>query len=155
MTKRAKKPSAGARIIASLKDAIAGKFAAVTIDGQQWVRVGFIQPTKYGAPAGWGAAACCPMVERSNLTPDLITESCEGCSKTIKEGDLYFSCEDGPYLCSKCSPTYGDAEEQMGRDAAIGEDDDMRDARLHFMKALDSHLAAGGSRADKLPLCKL
>lgn len=106
-------------------------------------------------PAGWGAAACCPMVERSNLTPDLITESCEGCSKTIKEGDLYFSCEDGPYLCSECSPTYGDAEEQMGRDAAIGEDDDMRDARLHFMKALDSHLAAGGNRADKLPLCKL
>lgn len=64
MTKPTTKPLPGQRIIAGLKDAIAGNFAAVTIDGQQWVRVGFIQPTKYGSPAGWGAAACCPMVCR-------------------------------------------------------------------------------------------
>lgn len=82
MTKRAKKPSAGARIIASLKDAIAANLGAVTIDGQRWVRTDFaghdfwmcgsdgewksippgLSSTK--PPAGWGAAACCPMVCR-------------------------------------------------------------------------------------------
>jgi hypothetical protein len=33
-----KKESAGQRILAGLKDAIAGKFAAVTIDGERWVQ---------------------------------------------------------------------------------------------------------------------
>ena len=81
-----------------------------------------------------------------------ITETCEHCSKTINEGDLYFPFDDGPVLCEACSPTWGDAESMHAADREIGEDEDMKEARLDFAKRLEEHLAAGGSKDEKLPL---
>jgi hypothetical protein len=86
---------------------------------------------------------------------DPIAEICEHCSRTINEGDLYFPFDDGPVLCADCSPTWGDAESMHASDREIGEDEDMKEARIDFAKRLDAHIAAGGSKDEKLPLTPL
>jgi hypothetical protein len=59
--------SRGQRIIDGLKEAIAGDFAAVTIDGVRWVRAGCPEPEggnlqkmQIRSPEGWRDIATCP-----------------------------------------------------------------------------------------------
>lgn len=75
-------------------------------------------------------------------------EFCEGCEKSLGADELTFRCDDGPILCAACAPTWGDAERQWF-DAP---DDENPERRAAFMKSMAAHVAAGGSRADKLPL---
>jgi hypothetical protein len=80
-----------------------------------------------------------------------VVGECEGCTKLLLVGDKGFRCEDGPILCADCSPTFGDAEEQW----LDGLNDDEPERKAAFFEGLEKHLAAGGSRSDKLPLYEL
>lgn len=96
------------------------------------------------------------MTEKPKSAPadEPLTEICEGCDKIINEGDPCFRCDDGPCLCADCSPTYADAEIAWRADPSslFGEDKERREA---FEESMAAHLAAGGSKDDKLPLCPL
>lgn len=82
-----------------------------------------------------------------------IAGECEGCTRLLFAGEKGFRYEDGPILCEECSPTYGDAESVFkNRDPA---DDEDPEDRTSFMRQLETHLAGGGSRTDKIPLGEL
>lgn len=81
-------------------------------------------------------------------------EECDGCGKTLKQGDQYFPCDDGPYLCAECCPTFADAELHWQEDENDLDETDSERKRV-FMESLAAHLAAGGSKDDKLPLARL
>ena len=92
------------------------------------------------------------------ITAEAIREqfdSCVSCEKALFEGDLYYPYDDGPVLCAACTPTWGEAEATYAVDAAIGEDDEMREQRSDFAERMEAYLTAGGSRDDKLPLSPL
>ena len=84
--------------------------------------------------------------------PDDCDFACETCNKPLPEGTLAFHCDDGPYLCAEHAPTWGDAEQNWGGDP---NDPDDEASRADFRQALRAHLAAGGSKDDKLPCCPM
>lgn len=77
-----------------------------------------------------------------------IAGNCESCDKLLFAGDHGHRCEDGPILCTDHSPTWGDCEQQWL--AVAGGDDDEPERRAEFEAAIAAHLAAGGSRDDKI-----
>lgn len=80
-----------------------------------------------------------------------IAGHCEGCGRLLFVGDKGFRCDDGPILCAECSPTFGDAEGNWKSEP----EDHEPERKQTFMEGLAAHLAAGGTRADKLPLFEL
>lgn len=90
---------------------------------------------------------------RSNLLEKHDVEiagSCEACSRLLFIGDMGYRYEDCT-VCEACAPSYADAEENWSKN------DDKCDAedKAAFLSTLAAHLAAGGSRSDKLPACEL
>jgi hypothetical protein len=77
-----------------------------------------------------------------------IAGTCESCDKLLFEGDQGHRDDEGIMLCAADSPTWADAEKSWQE--AIAYDDDDPEGRQAFDRALTAHLAAGGSRDDKL-----
>lgn len=79
-----------------------------------------------------------------------VAGECEGCGKLLFAGEMGLRCNDGPILCEECAPTWEEAKFTHAGDAAIGEDDEMRESREYFNSRYAEHIAAGGSPDDKM-----
>jgi hypothetical protein len=77
-----------------------------------------------------------------------IAGTCESCDKLLFVGEQGHRDDEGVMLCAEDSPTWADAAHSWQE--ALQHDDDDPERRQAFDRALAAHLAAGGSRDDKL-----
>lgn len=75
-----------------------------------------------------------------------IAGHCESCGKLVFVGERGHRDDDGIVLCAEHSPTWDDAEKSW-QSAEPEDDPDRHEA---FTASFAAHLAAGGSRDDKL-----
>lgn len=73
---------AGHKIIEGLKDAVAGNFSSVTIEGQRWIRVISPSPAVAAAP--------------------IVAEFCERCNEQLVNGQNIFTTKTGLVHFPKC-----------------------------------------------------
>lgn len=72
-----------------------------------------------------------------------IIGHCEGCERLLIEGDKGHRCDDGPILCEKCSPTYGDSRKQ-----ALERQGEGNEEAGEQVADIDAYVASGGSLED-------
>lgn len=81
--------------------------------------------------------------------PDDDYPDCEGCSTHITAGMKYTVTLDGCHLCEECAPSYQDTVDYWREFPPNADDDEQVEAAAGSTKALEAHIAAGGSPDDK------
>lgn len=75
---------------------------------------------------------------------------CDACARPLFVGDQGHRIEDVGVFCAEHAPSWAEVEQYWQEAPPDPDDEEYTERRRHFRASLEAHLAAGGSRDDKI-----